>query len=78
MAGHSTVIKIIEPKVEENAKEKREIEQGEISAIFLRVYAILNDTVYAKYPEWFDQYIGKMSSRRLPANFFRIADWANL
>ena len=70
MAGYCTIIEIVEAEVQDNAKEEREIEQGQISTIFLQSDAILHDTVYAKDPEGFDQYIGKDEQQEIACKFF--------
>jgi hypothetical protein len=78
MPGYSAIVEIIEPEVQHDAKEEGEVEQGEIGAILRRAYFILHDTVYAKYPERFDQCVGKDEQQEVSGKFLTHSSAANL
>ena len=57
--GNGTVVIIIDPYIKQHIKDKGKVEKGEIEAIDLLTYLVLNSNFNTKEPDWFDQQVQK-------------------
>jgi hypothetical protein len=51
------VVEIGNPKIQDDVKQKREVQDIEIKTVFLGTYKVLNLEINAKNPIWFDNQI---------------------
>ncbi len=67
--GNIPVIKVSDPEIKQDIKEKCKIEYCKIKAIFTGGNNILNSSVDAKYPEWLYQQIKKKQKTKIGDEF---------
>jgi hypothetical protein len=67
--GNVSVIKISNPKIEEDIKQEGKIENRKIKAIFAWSNYILDRTIDSKNPEWLNQQIKKKKKPEIGYKF---------
>jgi hypothetical protein len=70
MLGNIAVVEIRDPNIEQDIKEIRKVENGEIKAVICNANCIVHDTVDPENPEWLDQEIQQEQNGKIDQEFF--------